>query len=136
MGQGEAHWRSAMPVRRLVSVKLSLALALACAACASPEPPTAIVMTERDTPADAAGRGHQLAARACAVCHAIGAKGPSPMAEATPFGEVVHRYPLDQLEEAFAEGLVTGHPAMPAFVFRASEIDDLIAYLETVEVEP
>ena len=58
------------------------------------------------------------------------------MAEATPFREIVHRYPLDQLEEAFAEGLVTGHPAMPPFVFRASEIDDLIAYLETVKAEP
>lgn len=84
-------------------------------------------------PVEAAARGQGLAARACAGCHAIGPAGASPMAEATPFREIVHRYPLDQLEESFAEGLVTGHPAMPPFVFRASEIDDLIAYLETVK---
>jgi len=113
----------------------AVALALACAACASPEPPTATASAGRDTPVEAAVRGRQLAARACASCHAIGPAGASPMAEATPFREIVHRYPLDQLEEAFAEGLVTGHPAMPPFVFRASEIDDLIAYLETVKAE-
>lgn len=58
------------------------------------------------------------------------------MADATPLREIVHRYPLDQLEEAFAEGLVTSHPAMPEYIFRASEIDDLIAYLETLKAEP
>lgn len=117
-----------------MSVRLvALALALVCTACASPEPPAAAVATGRDMPVEAAARGQGLAARACAGCHAIGPAGASPMAEATPFREIVHRYPLDQLEESFAEGLVTGHPAMPPFVFRASEIDDLIAYLETVK---
>ena len=58
------------------------------------------------------------------------------MAEATPLREIVHRDPLNQLEEAFAEGLVTSHPAMPGYTFRASEIDDLIAWLETLKMEP
>ena len=31
-----------------------------------------------------------------------------------------------------AQGLVTTHPAMPPFTFRAGEIDDLIAYLDTL----
>lgn len=83
----------------------------------------------------AALRGQQLATQACASCHAVGVVGASPMAEATPFRTIVERYPLDRLEEGFAEGLVTSHPAMPAYVFRASEIDDLIAYLETVKSE-
>ena len=39
---------------------------------------------------------------------------------------------LDQIEQGFAEGLVTSHPAMPAFAFRASEIDDLMAYLDVL----
>lgn len=125
-----------MSVHRLVAPTLCVALALACDACARPESPTVSAATQRDTPAAAAVRGRQFAARSCASCHAIGSVGASPMAEATPFREIVHRYPLDQLEEGFAEGLVTGHPAMPAFVFRASEIDDLIAYLETVKAEP
>ena len=111
----------------------ALAIALGCAACASQQSPPAPASAGPDMTAQAAARGQQLTARVCAGCHAVGAAGASPMAEATPFRQIVHRYPLDHLQEAFAEGLVTGHPAMPAFVFRASEIDDLIAYLETVK---
>ncbi|MGZ9114668.1 MAG: c-type cytochrome [Brevundimonas sp.] len=113
----------------------ALAFAFGCAACASQEPPSRPASARPDIAAQAAVRGQQLAAQTCAGCHAMAGGGASPMVEATPFREIVRRYPLDQLEEAFAEGLVTGHPAMPAFVFRASEIDDLIAYLETVKAE-
>lgn len=95
---------------------------------AQPEPSEGIA-------AEAAGRGRLLTASACAGCHATGLTGQSPMQAATPFREIVHRYPLDQLEAAFAEGRVTTHPAMPDYTFRASEIDDLIAYLETLRAE-
>lgn len=118
-----------------LAAAIPVAIALGSAACASQEPPSTPASARPDMTAEAAARGQQLVARACAGCHAVGVVGASPMAEATPFRQIVHRYPLDQLEEAFAEGLVTGHPAMPAFVFRASEIDDLIAYLETVKAE-
>lgn len=117
---------------RLVAV----ALALCCAACASQEPPPPSATGTSDMTAQAAERGRLLADRTCAGCHATGPAGVSPMAEATPFREVVRQYPLDELEAAFAQGLVTSHPAMPAFAFRASEIDDLIAWLETVKSEP
>lgn len=120
----------------MVVRRLAAALALGCASCVSPGPLSTTVVARPDGMEQAALRGQQLANRACAGCHAVGAAAESPMAEATPFRQVVGRYPLDQLEEAFAEGLVTGHPAMPDFVFRASEIDDLIAYLETVKAEP
>lgn len=117
-------------------VRLAAVLALSCAACAGPEPLSTTVSTGPDMAGRAALRGEQLATRACAGCHAVGAVGDSPMTAATPFREIVRRYPLDRLEGAFAEGLVTSHPAMPDHVFRASEIDDLIAYLETVKSEP
>ncbi|WP_374514919.1 cytochrome c [Brevundimonas sp.] len=110
------------------------ALALIVAGCAAREASPAPMPTDPDE--QAALRGQRIAAVTCASCHAIAAADASPMPQATPFREIVHRYPLDRLEEAFAEGLVTGHPAMPPFVFRASEIDDLIAYLETVRDEP
>jgi mono/diheme cytochrome c family protein len=113
---------------RLVAVLL----ALTGAGCASPEHPAA-ASPGSGLVAQAAGRGGQFAARACAGCHAIGQTGASPMAAAPPFREVAHRYPLDQLEARFAEGLATTHPAMPPFVFRASEIDDLTAYLQTLK---
>ncbi len=110
------------------------ALALILAGCAGHEAPRA--PPRSDAGELAAARGERIAAVTCASCHAIAGQGTSPLPEATPFREIVRRYPLDRLEEAFAEGLVTGHPAMPPFVFRASEIDDLIAYLETVKAEP
>lgn len=119
--------------------RLAAALALFGAACSAVQPaapPSSSWPTAADGPAPAAERGRQLAEAACSGCHSTGAAGPSPMAAAPPFRQVVHRYPLDRLEAAFAEGLVTSHPAMPAFVFRASEIDDLVAWLETVEAEP
>ena len=109
---------------------LAAVLALIASGCAGHEAPR--TPPRADPAGEAAVRGQRIAAVTCASCHAIAAEGASPLPEATPFREIVHRYPLDRLEEAFAEGLVTGHPAMPPFVFRASEIDDLIAYLETV----
>ncbi|WP_292026723.1 c-type cytochrome [Brevundimonas sp. UBA2416] len=113
------------------------ALALFCTGCGAIQPPVPTPASfAGDGPVQAAERGRRLADSACASCHATGPVGASPMAAAPPFRQVVHRYPLDRLEGAFAEGLVTSHPAMPAFNFRASEIDDLIAWLETVEAEP
>lgn len=85
--------------------------------------------------AEAIERGRLLTSTACASCHATGPTGDSPLPDATPLREIVRRYPLNRLEGAFAEGLVTTHPAMPGYIFRASEIDDLIAWLETLKAE-
>lgn len=111
-------------------------LVLSCAACASQETPPAPAAAQPDMSMQAAVRGQQFATQACAGCHAVGPDGASPLTAAPPFRDVVHRYSMDRLEGRFAEGLVTSHPAMPAFVFRASEIDDLMAYLETLRAEP
>ncbi len=108
-------------------------IALTSAACAGPESPLASAPAGPDVTAQAAARGQQLVAGTCAGCHATGQSGASPMAAAPPFREVAHRYPLDELETRLAEGLATTHPGMPPFVFRASEIDDLIAYLQTLK---
>lgn len=116
-------------------VRLALGLVLVCAVsgAAAQDAPRKPTPSASGEAAQAVERGRLATAGVCASCHAVGRTGVSPMADATPFREIVQRYPLDQLEEAFAEGLVTGHPAMPQFVFRAGEIDDLIAYLETLK---
>lgn len=99
---------------------------------ASPVPaPLASVALEHE----AAERGRIAVNASCASCHAVGRTGASPFADATPFRDIVQRYSLEDLEEGFAEGLVTAHPAMPEYVFRASEIDDLIAYLQALKDE-
>lgn len=82
-----------------------------------------------------AARGAAIAEGVCASCHAVGSSGRSPYAAAPPFRDIVARRSLDDIETAMAQGLVTPHPAMPPFAFRAGEIDDLIAYLETLRAD-
>ena len=82
--------------------------------------------------AEAAARGATIARASCAGCHAIEAAGASPMAIAPPFRAIVRHRSSDDLAAAFERGLVTTHPAMPPYVFRANEIHDLTAYLDTL----
>ena len=81
---------------------------------------------------EAAARGATIARASCGGCHAIEAAGASPMAIAPPFRAIVRRRSSDDLAAAFERGLVTTHPAMPPYVFRANEIHDLTAYLDTL----
>jgi len=74
-------------------------------------------------------RGEAIARRYCARCHAIANGGESPLRKAPPFRDLSSRYPLENLAEALAEGIVTGHAAMPDFTFEPPEIDALLAYI-------
>ena len=69
----------------------------------------------------------------CASCHAIGLAGESPLAAAPPFRTLHLRYPVEDLAEAFAEGIMTAHPAMPQVELDVAQIEDLIAYLKSLE---
>lgn len=79
-----------------------------------------------------ADRGAILVRQKCAGCHAVEGAGTSSMVAAPPFRDLGQEYPVQNLQEAFAEGLVTAHPAMPAFQFEPTQIADVIAYLENV----
>ncbi len=78
-------------------------------------------------------RGFTLAQTYCTKCHAIGKVGESPLREAPPFRTLHQRYPVEDLEESFAEGISTGHPTMPEWRFDPGQIGDLIAYLKSLE---
>jgi mono/diheme cytochrome c family protein len=80
-------------------------------------------------------RGSAIATRQCSRCHAIGRTGESPMRLAPPFRDLSKRYPIDNLAEAFAEGIVTGHPAMPRFTFEPREIDALLAFIDSLTLQ-
>lgn len=80
-----------------------------------------------------ANYGRSFAQAHCASCHAIGKIGESPLKTAPPFRELHNRYPVENLEESFAEGIVTGHPSMPEFRLDSARVGDLIAYLKTLE---
>src|ERR1700750_1550971 len=81
-------------------------------------------------------QGKRLALTYCARCHAIDKVSPSPLKIAPPFRTLHERYPVETLQEALAEGIVTGHPTMPQFSFDADQIGDFIAFLKTLELEP
>ena len=54
----------------------------------------------------------------------------SPLPKAPPFRTLHERYPVEDLEESLAEGIRTGHPAMPEFALDEKQIRDLITYLK------
>jgi mono/diheme cytochrome c family protein len=83
------------------------------------------------TPAEQ--RGFTFVKANCSACHAIGPYGESPLPIAPPFRTLHTRYPIEQLAEALAEGIVTGHPTMPQFTLDAAEVNDVIAYLRSLE---
>ena len=43
------------------------------------------------------------------------------------------RYPIESLEEALAEGVMSGHPDMPEFSFDAHDVGAIIAYLKSIQ---
>jgi len=81
----------------------------------------------------AAQRGFVFVNTNCSRCHAVGHFGDSPLAIAPPFRTLHERYPVDELAEALAEGIVVGHPSMPQFTLDPAQIDDVISYLKTLE---
>ena len=78
-------------------------------------------------------RGETIVQTYCAQCHAVGKTGSSALSVAPPLRDLQKLYPVEHLEEAFAEGITTGHPEMPRFQFEPDQIDDLIAYLRSLE---
>jgi mono/diheme cytochrome c family protein len=69
----------------------------------------------------------------CSRCHAVDRAGTSPHPEAPAFRTLGERYPIDSLAEALAEGLMTGHPDMPEFVFEIDEVKAILAYLHSIQ---
>ena len=80
-----------------------------------------------------AEHGRVLVELNCGRCHGISTDDASSHSEAPPFRVLSQRYPIDALEEAFAEGIVTGHPDMPEFAASPEQIDDILAYIATIQ---
>lgn len=80
-----------------------------------------------------ASRGQALVESRCAACHSVGPTGESPVAAAPPLRHLGTRYPVTDLQEAFAEGITNGHPEMPQITLEGGEVADLIAYLQDVQ---
>jgi cytochrome c len=81
-------------------------------------------------------RGRAFAEAKCSLCHAIGPVGKSLNPNAPPFRTLMQLYRVEEmeqaLEEAIAEALGAPH-SNPPFELSQAEMDDLIAYLKSLE---
>jgi cytochrome c len=78
-------------------------------------------------------RGRVLVTKNCAGCHAVERSGASPRPDAPAFRTLGRRYPVEALEEALGEGILSGHPDMPEFVFDGEDVGAIIAYLRVIQ---
>jgi len=77
--------------------------------------------------------GEELLIHNCGSCHEVGRSGESPHKFAPPFRTLGQRYPIESLEEALGEGIMSGHPDMPEFKFDAADVGAIIAYLKSIQ---
>jgi mono/diheme cytochrome c family protein len=77
--------------------------------------------------------GKAFALANCSHCHSIDKFTSSSLAIAPPFRALHLRYPVESLEEALAEGIMTGHPSMPEFKLDPGQIGDFISFLKSLE---
>jgi cytochrome c len=80
---------------------------------------------------NAVERGKAIAQH-CARCHAIGENDTSSHKDAPPFRTFHGKWPLEQLEEALAEGIAVNHFDMPEYTFTPDQASDFRAYLMTL----
>lgn len=82
-------------------------------------------------PPSPAQRGHALAQRACAACHAVEPGRDSPDPKAAAFGSLEMRH-VAGLEGRVAELARAGHYAMPPQALTPDEARDVVAYIESL----
>jgi mono/diheme cytochrome c family protein len=111
---------AARMIFRFMVVRLFAAAALAAVAV-----PPSYAQTDK--------QGITLLTRDCSRCHAVGLSGASPRADAPPFRTLGTRYPIESLEEALGEGIMSGHPDMPEFRYDADEVGAIIDYLNAIQ---
>lgn len=107
--------------------KSVLFLALAASVAAVP----AGAQTAKDTQIE---NGHAVAVKECSFCHAVEAAGKSPRYGAPEFRHILARYHSNMLRVELVEGIKIGHRNMPRFSFNPAAVDDLILYLQSIQV--
>jgi cytochrome c len=79
-----------------------------------------------------AADGKAILAKNCGRCHSIAATGASPLPQAPPLREVYLRYPIEQLEGGFAEGMGSKHQDMPQIQFSSEQVAAILTYLGSI----
>ena len=113
--------------------RLLLSPAVLVFACAAPSLTPAQSGTSAQSGTYELGQGRLLVEERCGACHATARGNISPHGSAPAFGEIVKRYPPEELAEALAEGIHVGHVDMPAFQFTDQEVLRIVIYLKSLE---
>ena len=123
-------------------IPLALAMVASCAPNGADGPPASAPAadniassseTPQATPTQIA-EGRQIVELACISCHEDEPGAISPHPEAPNLTTLSDAYPVELLDEAFAEGIMVGHPDMPEFKLQPNQITALIAYLESIQI--
>lgn len=104
----------------------SLRYALCCLALLSLRASGAIAANTEST------EGEALLEQNCGRCHSLAAEGASPLPQAPPLREVYLKYPIDQLDEGFAEGMGSKHRDMPQIQFSPEQVAAILSYLGSI----
>ena len=85
-------------------------------------------------------RGQSIAEQTCLRCHTKFDGDPAPdstVADAPSLASFGLRWPLENLEEALAEGITVSHDnmTMPEFTLTPESIADLLVYMESLSQE-
>ncbi len=104
---------------------IALSMAFAAAAHAETRP--------AQDDAELLKQGQALVTKECGRCHGVGRTDSSQHPQAPLFRTLSKRYPIESLEEALGEGIISGHPDMPEFEFDADDVGAIIAYLKSIQ---
>lgn len=80
-----------------------------------------------------AERGETIAARWCSACHVVSSDQKSASADVPSFADIALRR-TDR--KKLANFLVDPHPKMPDMHLTRSEIDDIVAYIRSLDPRP
>lgn len=110
---------------------------LLLASCQSQPPPAApassVPQVSLRSPAALASEGRAFAEARCSACHAVAARGISPNPDSPPFEAIANTPGLTA--ETLRAWLGNAHdfPAEMYFAIEPADIDDLVAYIVTLE---
>jgi cytochrome c len=85
------------------------------------------------TLAPAEQRGLTFVRVHCAQCHSIDVASESPLKIAPPFRDLHLKFPIESLIPRLSEGISATHPTMPQFRLDADQINDVIAFIKSVQ---
>ena len=129
------------PQNGLMSVRIIIVISGLClAACTvgladarlGPPPDGDRAFVEEATP-EQIDAGRQIVQLQCVSCHAVRSSDMSRDLAAPPLRTLAERYPVTGLPEAFAQGVLVGHPNMPEFRFKSTQITEILAYLQSIQ---